>query len=231
MGYLDDVGLTYLIKNLDVRYTSIKLTSKIERIGEYRYLIIELPYSDELMTQINSGNVTLRLFKQSKKKASDSHNPYIKWVTPTTAFGVGSGHFIGSFSDEYTVISGGVTIPPSITLGDTTSSLLTMTYNSSTITLQYNLSELAKAMSFINDTTKTVAPCDFISTNFNQFTDTVVNGTKVIGKRLRNKRVALRYKFRLQCDTTQIYSEFTDVVTILYTRVPEGYLSVGMQIN
>lgn len=214
----------------------LELKSKIERVGEfgeYRYLVIEFPYSEEIMNEINNGKVKLHLYKQSRKKASETHNPYIKWVVPTASFGVGSKHFIGSFSEEYTVTRGSLSIPPVISIGDTTSNLLTMDNTGTTISLKYNLSELAKAMSFVNKN-KIVTPSSFVgSTRL----DTALDGNKVIGKRLRNSRVALRYKFRLCFQTsltTETYSEFTDIVTILYTMCTvdnNEVLTVGMQIK
>lgn len=231
--YLKDE--TYSAEQIDAKLANnssakIELKSKIERVGafgEYRYLVIEFPYSEKIMSEINRGKVKLHLYKQSRKKASESHNPYIKWVVPTASFGVGSEHFIGSFSEEYTVARGGLKIPPVISIEDATSNLLTMENNGTTITLRYNLSELSKAMSFINDDNYNITPSSYIGTTL---PDTKLDGNKVIGKRLRNSRVALRYKFRLFFETSQTYSEFTDIVTILYTRITDG-LSIGMQIK
>ena len=210
--------------------SKLELKSQIQRIGEYRYLIIYMPYSDELLNEINNGKVRLVLYKQSKKKPTDTRDAYIKWVCPTESIGFGSKHFKSSFSEDiYTVASGGTSIPPSIVVGSE-SSLLEMAYNINVIKLTFNLSELAKAMSYLK-TDYTVTEGEWGTMN-NKYTDTGIHSNGVIGKQLRNGRVALRYKFRLFQETTQKYSEFTDTITLLYTRPLEGdYISVGMQIN
>lgn len=213
--------------------SKLELKSQIQRIGEYRYLIIQMPYSDSLLNEINSGKVNLQLYKQSKKKATQMRNAFVKWTCPTGNIGFGSEHFKKSFGEGmFTVDSGGISIPPFITIGANTSSLLEMTYATNVIQLTYNLSELAKAMCFLNnDYTVSSAEWDG-SMGENKYTDTVVNCSNVIGKRFRHNRVALRYKMRLYFETTQKYSEYTDTITILYTKyLDTNYVKIGMQIN
>lgn len=233
-GVSDDI--THLQNKLDnvSSDSKLELKSQIQRIGEYRYLIIQIPYSDSLLNEINSGKVNLQLYKQSKKKATQMRNAFVKWTCPTGNIGFGSEHFKKSFGEGmFTVASGGISIPPFITIGENTSSILEMTYTTNIIQLTYNLSELAKAMCFLmnDDSTVTSAEWDG-SMGENKYTDTVVNCSNVIGKRFRNNRVALRYKMRLYFETTQKYSEYTDTITILYTKhLDTNYVKIGMQIN
>ncbi len=230
---LDDISdLQNQIDNLPTNESKLELISLIERIGEFRELIIYIPYSDALLNEINNGKVHFQLYKQSKKKVTDMRNAYVKWVSPTENIGFGSEHFKKSFGEFYTVASGGISIPPSISVGEDSHYLLDMAYNTNFIQLSYNLSDLSKAMCFLkNDYSVIPAEWDD-SLGQNKYTDTVIHGGNVIGKRFRNSRVALRYKFRLFFETTQTYSEFTDTITIVYTKYPDmDYISIGMQIN
>ena len=234
---LKDLAIVDDINDLQNQIDSaskLELKSQIQRIGEYRYLIIQIPYSDSLLNEINSGKVNLQLYKQSKKKATQMRNAFVKWTCPTGNIGFGSEHFKKSFGEGmFTVDSGGISIPPFITIGENTSSILEMTYTTNIIQLTYNLSELAKAMCFLmnDDSTVTSAEWDG-SMGENKYTDTVVNCSNVIGKRFRHNRVALRYKMRLYFETTRKYSEYTDTITILYTKhLDTNYVKIGMQIN
>lgn len=232
-GVSDDIShLQNQIDHLPTNESKLELISLIERIGEFRELIIYIPYSDALLNEINNGKVHFQLYKQSKKKVTDMRNAYIKWVSPTENIGFGSEHFKKSFGESYTVAEGGISIPPSIPVGEDSHYLLDMAYNTNFIRLSYNLSDLSKAMCFYkNDYSVIPAEWDD-SLGQNLYTDTVIQGSNVIGKRFRNNRVALRYKFRLFFETTQTYSEFTDTITIVYTKYQDmDYISIGMQIN
>lgn len=217
----------------------LELKSEIQRIGEFRYLIISIPYSDELLNEINNGKVNLELYKQSNKKEHSGRNvdrnAYNKWVCPLKDFGAGS----SSFGDSFNPLESGFsvnlvmgTIPPSITVGGE-SNLLEVTHTATYIKLTYNLSALALAMTYyrVDDT------INHAEWKGGRYTDTSINGNQVVGRRMSYNngvggRVALRYKFRLFFETTQKYSEFTDTITILYTKPNSGsYMDVGMQIN
>lgn len=237
-----DLATTEDIENLRNQINNsdskLELKSEIQRIGEYRYLIISIPYSDELLNEINNGKVNLELYKQSNKKVNNrdtGRNAYNKWVCPLKDFGAGSSFFGDSFDNLDTNFSVNVdmdTIPPSITLGEE-SNLLEITHTATYIKLTYNLSKLALAMTYcrVNNT------INFADWEGGKYMDTIIFGNQVVGRRMPfsdnvGGRVALRYKFRLFFETTQRYSEFTDTITILYTKGCTGpYMDVGMQIK